>query len=408
MRGNVVSFPGSGEYMQLPIDSVTRNGGRRVLGAATRVLFGLVVLVAGVAYADSAAASIGGTLYVGGTFTSAGGNTATNVAEWNSVNWSALAGPNGEGTDGQVTAFTTYQGKLIVGGSFLNAGGEVVSGVASWDGTSWQPLVGSSGAIGVAIGPLGFVHSLVVYHGDLYAAGAFPRANGVTVNNIARWNGTDWFPVTGPSGTGVLTDGSTFGAVVWDMTMVDGKLIVAGEFNTAGGVAANSIAAWDGSTWSSVGQPIAGAGVLAVTNHNGRLVASRAYAENNISVNDVVSRDAGTWTALGRFTGNIRDLISYNGLLVAGGQFSQVDSLTVNQVAAWNGSAWSALSGPSAAGTNGDVFALTAHQGYLIVGGGFDQAGGQPAANIARWNGSAWSALPGAGPDGTVFSLLST
>jgi len=395
--------------MKLPTRFVTSNGDRRMFGAATRALVCIAVLMAGVVvFAGSAAASVGGTLYAGGSFTSAGGDTATNVAGWNGVDWSALAGPNGEGTDGQVSAFTTYQGKLVAGGSFLNAGGEVVSGVASWDGVSWQPLVGSSGAIGVAIGPLGFVRSLVVYNGDLYVAGAFPRANGVTVNNIARWNGTDWFPVTGPSGTGVLTDGSSIAAVVWDMTMVDGKLIVAGEFNTAGGVAANSVAAWDGSTWSSVGQPIAGASVLAVTNHNGRIVASRAYAEDNISVNDVVSRDAGTWTALGRFTGDIRDLTSYNGLLIAGGQFGQVDSLAVNHVAAWNGGSWSALSGPSAAGTNGDVFALTAHQGYLIVGGSFNQAGGQPAANIARWNGSAWSALPGGGPDGTVFSLLST
>jgi hypothetical protein len=378
------------------------------LARALAGLTALVVATLGLAGPASADAVPGGKLFAGGNFTQAGATAATRVAAWNGVDWSALVGPDGEGADGTVFAMTMYNGKLVVGGSFLEAGGETVSGIATWNGTGWEPLVGSTGAIGVSILPLGFVSALAVYNGDLYVGGLFQRAGGVTVNNIARWNGSDWSAVTGPSGFGTNLGTSDI-APVFDMTTVDGQLVAAGEFTAAGGVAANSVAAWNGSTWSSLGQPVTGGTILAVTNFNGRLVASRSYAEDNVTVRDIAWRDNGVWSALGgRLDGDVRDLTTHNGLLIAGGQFSEIGGLTVNSVAAWNGSAWSALSGPSGVGTDGSVFAVTSHWGFLAVGGLFGQAGGGAASNIAGWNGSTWSALPGGGTNGQVFELLST
>ncbi|HZM78805.1 MAG TPA: hypothetical protein VFC19_24010 [Candidatus Limnocylindrales bacterium] len=101
----------------------------------------LISATATVALADAAHADAtpGGKLFAGGRFGQAGGITANNIAAWNGAvpEWSALVGPNGEGTDSQVIAMTLYQGKLVAGGTFLNAGGEVVSGVATWNGTDW-------------------------------------------------------------------------------------------------------------------------------------------------------------------------------------------------------------------------------------------------------------------------------
>jgi hypothetical protein len=391
----------------MPSTTVAARGPVRSAG---RVLLALAVVVAGVVgWAGVAAADAvpGGKLFAGGFFSEASGAPANGIAAWNGVEWSALVGPNGEGADGTVLAMTMYQGELIVGGSFVEAGGEVVSGIASWDGTDWEPLVGSSGAIGVSILPIGFVSALTVYNGDLYVGGLFQRAGGVDVDNVARWNGSDWSAVTGPSGFGTERDGSDI-AAVFDMTMVDGQLIVAGEFTAAGGVAANSVAAWNGSIWSAVGQPVEDLTVLTVENYLGRLVVGRAYSVDNVDVNDVAWRDNGQWSVLGTLNANARDLTNFNGLLILGGQFTEVNGVTVNRVAAWNGSTWSALSGPAEVGVNGDVFAVTAHWGFLTVGGAFTQAGGQAVSNIARWNGSAWSNLPDGGVDDVVFELLST
>jgi len=89
--------------------------------------------------------------------------------------------------------------------------------------------------------------------------------------------------------------------------------------------------------------------------------------------------------------------------LYAGGGFTTADGVLVNRIARWNGSVWSALSGPSGTGVSGSVFALTVLDDgtgpALYAGGGFTTAGGVTVNRIARWNGSAWSAL--GGPAGT-------
>jgi hypothetical protein len=376
----------------------------------------LLVLATFPGAAHASGAQPGGKLFAGGSFTEAGGVTATSIAAWDGVDWAALEGPNGEGADSTVTAMTMYDGKLVVGGSFIEAGGEVVSGIASWDGTDWEPFIGSSGVPGVTVAPLGFVTALEVYNGDLYVGGAFPRAGGTTtVNNIVRWNGTDWSALADPGGVGTTTPGSS-SAPVWDMTIVDGVLVVAGEFTMAGGVAVNSIAGWNGSSWSSLGQPIADLFIMAVTVYQGKLVATRGYVEDNFNINDVATRNAnGQWTVLGgdpqgRMNGSARDLTVYNNFLVVGGFFTQAAGVTVNHIAKWDGATWSGVSGPSGTGTDGIVYALTTHAGNLVAGGFFSQAGGVSVSNIAKWNGSAWSALAGGttGTNNTVLKLYST
>ncbi|MFN5660596.1 MAG: GC-type dockerin domain-anchored protein, partial [Planctomyces sp.] len=90
-----------------------------------------------------------------------------------------------------------------------------------------------------------------------------------------------------------------------------------------------------------------------------------------------------------------------NGDLIAGGSFFSAGGVTVNRIARWNGSAWSALG----TGMNNEVTALTTlPNGDLIASGLFTNAGGVPANRIARWNGSAWSSL-GSGLNGTASAL---
>jgi hypothetical protein len=85
----------------------------------------------------------------------------------------------------------------------------------------------------------------------LYAGGTFATAGGVPANNIARWDGTTWTPL----GTGVV--GTVLSLAVWD----DGNgpaLFAGGAFTTAGGAPASRIARWDGVAWSSPGSGIDG------------------------------------------------------------------------------------------------------------------------------------------------------
>jgi hypothetical protein len=70
----------------------------------------------------------------------------------------------------------------------------------------------------------------------------------VPANSIARWNGSEWSPL-----------GEGIGADPWDYEYVhailpcDGGLIAAGSFTVAGGAPASRIARWDGSSWNPLG-----------------------------------------------------------------------------------------------------------------------------------------------------------
>ncbi|HSG99599.1 MAG TPA: hypothetical protein VLB27_06090, partial [candidate division Zixibacteria bacterium] len=92
---------------------------------------------------------------------------------------------------------------------------------------------------------------------------------------------------------------------------------------------------------------------------------------------------------LSGFDGAVRALIVFNGDLIAGGEFTEVDSITASGIARWDGTEWHSLT----SGVNGIVYALEIYNSDLIVGGTFSTAGGVAAANIASWDGSNWSAL---------------
>lgn len=90
-----------------------------------------------------------------------------------------------------------------------------------------------------------------------------------------------------------------------------------------------------------------------------------------------------------------------NDRLYIGGAFSEVDGLSANNIAVWDGNSWSTLG----SGANGDVNALAFDDnGDLYAGGAFTSIGGVAANNIAKWNGTAWQAL-GNGTSGPVAAL---
>ncbi len=80
----------------------------------------------------------------------------------------------------------------------------------------------------------------------LYAGGSFGTAGGVAANHIARWGGSSWATLDSGMNDNVIA------LTVFD----DGggpELYAGGYFTTADGVAANSIARWDGSSWAALG-----------------------------------------------------------------------------------------------------------------------------------------------------------
>ena len=180
------------------------------------------------------------------------------------------AGPLSElaGVDGGVYAISAWDSDgagplspyLIAGGSITSAGGASASGIARWDGLSWQPL-GS----GVTFGgqSAGEVYALAVLPdsmgaigGQLVAGGDFDEAGGVAADAVARWDGTAWHPMKGLA--------NSFGTplAIWQLYVMPdnaaslaGRLIAAGDFDLVGGLPTNNrLASWDGAAWHTIVQ----------------------------------------------------------------------------------------------------------------------------------------------------------
>ena len=252
----------------------------------------------------------GPALYVGGVFTMAGGVAANNIARWDGSNWSELGSGIG-GTFFYVAALAVYDDgdgpALYVGGSFTTAGGGAANGIARWDGTTWTPL--GSGLDYEA-------YDLEVFDDgtgpQLFVAGLFSTAGGGAANNIASWDGSSW------SALGAGTDGAVFDMAVYDDGS-GAALYAGGSFTTAGGGAANRIARWDGSSLSALGSGIGGTNdyVFALTVYDDGSGTS-LYACGSITTAGGVAAagiarwDGSSWSALGSGVGGAYEMAVYD------------------------------------------------------------------------------------------------
>jgi hypothetical protein len=124
-------------------------------------------------------------VYVGGTFTAAGGAAADYGVRWSNAAsaWGAI-GPGGFSTFVQRFAVDSRNFVYIVG-AFLNLGDANGDYAVRFNGTGFESLGTGLNltAQSCAIGP----------DDVLYVVGAFTDAGGVTVNRgTARWNGASW------------------------------------------------------------------------------------------------------------------------------------------------------------------------------------------------------------------------
>lgn len=154
------------------------------------------------------------------------------------------------------------------------------------------------------------------------------------------------------------------------------RLYATGGFTQVGNTPTNGIASWDGTQWDVLGGGLTGG-------FGGAALAS------------------------------VPDPLAPGGnALVVGGKFSQAGTRACNNIASWNGTAWSPL-GPGITGGDGVVASLVVFdedgagpmKPALFVGGRFSQAGFVAANNIARWDGTSWSAV-GGGVNGWVEALI--
>lgn len=269
------------------------------------------------------------------------------------------------------------------------------------------------------------------FQGEIYVSGGNFRevrwddqttgiAMRTQVNNLARWNGSEWRPVS-----------TNINNTVACMASESGQVVIGGYFTTAGGINARRVALWNGTSWQALGNGLDN-GVIAITKHGVDVYAAEIV--ERVSPYQTTCRlqhwNGSSWQMLGGiFDNRIHALSWHNGSLYASGGFYSIGEderakiarwsgtqwepvgeetpldydpvrtmvsmgadLYVGGygVAKWNGQAWSMLPGE----IDGNVYSLTVHEGQLVAGGDFFTIGNINMRGLARWNGSQWSAFP--------------
>ena len=363
-----------------------------------------------------------GDVYVGGQFTHAdNGNGMPPVATQNIARWDAVIGEwtaVGRGTSTTVFSLKVDDNSDVVYGSAASAfnpdNSEVfLNNIGRWNITlsQWEVVGGGVGS------PV--QHIAVDTGGDIYVVGQFDNAVNpggvqITVNGIARWDGSMWHTL----GQGLNREPimATHGLRLNST----GILYLAGEgfdaVNADGSIADGPVVKWDGSLWTSIPVPF-GYGFTFSLVVDGTDIVHLLYLDANFSDKYIISWDGTQWTSIAQFTGTdygytLAANPGVSGMnLYTGGLFFQIinpgsgsTSLITNN-ARWNGMGWSEMVGPT--GTTGNVFVLEADDTFLptqlYVGGLFSSIGGQPASNFASFNGSDWTA--GFGPNGPVHAI---
>ena len=254
-------------------------------------------------------------LFIGGDFTESTNNASD--CYWSAFYDGTTLTPHSPVTPGSgIDDFEIFNNELYAASGMVFS--PIGQGVVKWDGTTWQfansiqninytdlyadgndlyattpngnvyKKTGNGAFTLFTTAPSGIVRNIIRYQSNLYFCGQFTSIGGVSANHIAKWDGTTFQPL----GTGLNFQSNC-------LAVYNNELYVGGVFSTAGGVNAKSIAKWNGTTWSAVGGSVTG------TNLNG-----------------------------------IRDMKATTSGLVVVGDFDQIGGVNSNHVSKWNGTTW--------------------------------------------------------------------
>ena len=230
----------------------------------------------------------------------------------------------------------------------------------------------------VANGVNGDIFAMTNYNNQLWIGGAFTEcysSDTITSPMLTIFDGNNFnMPLeSGWSGGGIS-----------DFLVNNSNLFIGGDFtiplDTTYNI--NNAILYNG-TWGDTTYNLDNS-VNAMIYYNGILYAGGVFSDTINYVNNIAMWDTTTkaWVnvAAGTTDGEIRCLEVFNGYLYAGGTFTIIDGVPANYIAKWNGTIWQ----PIGLGLIGNVNALKAFDTLLFAGGNFILAGADTFNHIAR------------------------
>lgn len=309
-----------------------------------------------------------------------------------------------------VNALLATSGGVLIGGNFFNPGGAgTADSFALWDGSTFTGIGNNGGGNGYFDTNGDTVRAIATDGDDIYVGGSFTDNSGnANADNIVMWD---------DSASAWLALGSGLNAAVNAIAVDGGVIYAGGDFTDAGGVLeADYVAKWNGSTWSALGDDGAGQGALnghvnALAMKNGNLFAGGLFTDaESVDAADYIAKWNGSqWSSLGSInpsphgvlTGEVYAILIDGSNTWVGGNFTNANNgnADMDYVARWRNSSWSDLN--TGGVITNVVYSLAKDGSDLYVGGLFTESGG-PRDRIAKWDGSSWSNLDDNGGNGAI------
>jgi len=318
-----------------------------------------------------ALAAVSGTVYLGGDFTSVGGQIRGYAAQVD-------AGGNvlgfNPGANADVYTLAPMGGQVILGGAFTTLNGGTAEGyLGIVDGVSGTANAGFNAAANAA------VSSVATDGVNVYAAGAFSSIGGAPHASLAELNGA----------TGAALGFSADADAGANAIGVNGSEVFAGgAFNSLGGVARSNAAAvneatgqvtaWnpsaDNTVYALAVNPASGSVYL-----GGTFLNMSGQARSRLAAVDPVSGTVAVWSPNPNYT--VYALaVPTSATVVVGGGFGSIGGISRSYLAAVDATTGLGTSWNPAA--NGYIYALANSGNTLYVGGGYSSLGGVSRTNV--------------------------
>ena len=310
-------------------------------------------------------------IYVGGSFSSIGNISAKNFAKYNlnTKKWTAI------GTfDQNVNSIVLFDNKLYLGGDFTTVNSIKMKGICTYDFTTAK-IDSLKEGLSNGVSPV-YVYDMEVMNNELIVGGTFKNVGQTLANSIAAWNGTSWRVF----GTG-LAYSATQPGKVRNIKISGSTIYACGWFKQVNGVAVkDNMAKYEGGAWASIGDitPL----VIPDDVMSLELFQDDVYVSINANSTKIglYKYHAGTWTKtpIDLQGQPIEKLFNAGKELFMGGNFKTPGEALLR----WDGTNYKSFG----KGANGIVKAMAKDGDYIYVGGQFTRVGTVKADYIARFN----------------------
>ncbi|MBU1095161.1 MAG: T9SS type A sorting domain-containing protein [Bacteroidetes bacterium] len=347
-------------------------------------------------------------VYVGGYFEKVGSKKASSLAIWTGDEWflpsdslQALV----RSFTGSINAIQKINDKIYIGGNFARVNNTIAGNLAVLDINTFklERIIDNSQLLGITDGFVGVIENAGE---EFYIGGDFAYAGDVKVNNIAKWNGSNWESLGSGYYNGI--EGNVYSI------LVDGTdVYVGGRFRWAGQTESNGIAKWDGNQWSPLGLGVTGvpgASVFSIIKIGEFLYAGGLFAfvgdltNGYIPANSIAryNLNTGLWEALDIGVEIIDDypgivnVLEFDGnTIYVGGRFDYARKIPTHNIAVYTDGKWDSFGTTEDNGVYGTVFDIKVIDKEVYVGGRFIRPGTDNSTSFIKWDGNIWKDIAG-------------